>query len=61
MQTNFFSNKFLEAIWKKVTKYNLAPTTIGRSKDVDDSSNLSQVITKKLELIIIPLNRNKLS
>ena len=61
MQTNFFSNKFLEAIWKKVTKYNLAPTTIGRSKDVDDSSNLSQVTTKKLELIIIPLNRNKLS
>ena len=61
---NKFFQKYIPEndLEKNVTKHNPAPTNIGRSKDVHDSyladSHLSQVITKKLDVIIIPLNRN---
>ena len=63
-----YANKFFQLytpeynLGKNVTKYNPAPTNIGRSKDVDNSYLAATSVKKLLRnVIIIPLSRNKLS
>ena len=48
---------------KNVSKDNPAPTNIGRSKDVDDSISRQPQSSNywETDVIIIPLNSNKLS